>query len=343
MRVLVLGGTVFLGRHLVETALRRGHEVSLFHRGRHGADLFPEAEHLFGDRGGELGALAGRRWDAVIDTSAYVPRVVRRSVGVLRDAAEHYTFVSTVSVYRAVPGPLAEDAPLRTLDDPSTERVDGDTYGGLKVLCEQAVEAGFPGRVLRVRPGIIVGPHDPTERFTYWARRVARGGEVLAPGSGDQRVEFIDVRDLSEWVLRMVERRATGVFNTVGPKGKLTLWAWLEACRLATGSDTRLTWVEEEFLREAGVEPMEDLPFWYPEGDPEMAGAFHTDVGRALAEGLTFRPLAETVRDTVEWDRTLPDEVKGRVGLSPERERELLAAWHARAGGAVGAGSRRNR
>lgn len=326
----MLGGTVFLGRHLVEAALRRGHEVTLFHRGRHGADLFPEAEHLYGDRGGDLGALAGRRWNAVVDTSGYVPRIVRRSAELLRDAVEHYTFVSTVSVYRAVPGPQGEDTPLRALADPFAERVDGDTYGGLKVLCERVVEEVFPGRALRVRPGIIVGPHDPTGRFTYWARRVAEGGEVLAPGSGDQRVELIDVRDLVAWMLDTAERRAAGAYNAVGPKGKLTLWAWLEACRLATGSDARLAWVDEGFLLSSGVAPMEDLPFWYPEGDPQMIGAFHTDVSRALAEGLTFRPLAETVRDTVEWDRGLPEEVKGRVGLSRERERELLAAWHAR-------------
>ncbi|MBV9773648.1 MAG: NAD-dependent epimerase/dehydratase family protein [Gemmatimonadetes bacterium] len=330
MKLLVLGGTIFLGRHLVEAALARGHEVSLFHRGRHGAELFPEAEHLFGDRGGELGALAGRRWDVVVDTSAYVPRVARRSAELLRDAAEHYTFVSTVSVYGAVPGPVREDAPLRALADPTAETMDGGSYGALKALCERAVEECFPGRALVVRPGIIVGPHDPTERFTYWARRVARGGEVLAPGSGDQRVEVIDVRDLAEWMLRMAERRAAGVYNAVGPRGKLTFWAWLESCRLATESGARLTWVDEEFLREQGVEPMEDLPFWFPEGDPEMAGAFHTDAQRALAEGLTYRPLAETVRDTVEWDRGLPEEVKGRTGLSREREAALLAAWHAR-------------
>jgi len=329
MKLLVLGGTRFVGRHLVEAALARGHEVTLFHRGEHGAHLFPELERVRGDRERDLGALAGRRWDAVLDTSAYVPRVARIAAEALRDAAELYLFVSTVSVYdTGAPLPLREDSPLAVLEDPDTEEVDSDTYGGLKVLCERAVEAALPGRKLVVRPGLIVGPDDYTDRFPYWPRRVAEGGEVLAPGDPGRFWQFVDVRDLGAWMVGMVEAGRTGRFNVDGPRRAWTVGEVLATCREVSGSGAELTWVPEEFLLARGVEPWTELPFWFPEGDAALRGAYDVDVDRAVEAGLVFRPLAETVRDTLEWDRSRPEEEGGRkAGLSREREREVLDAW----------------
>jgi 2'-hydroxyisoflavone reductase len=329
MKLLVLGGTQFVGRHLVEAALARGHEVTLFHRGEHGAHLFPELERVRGDRERDLGALAGRSWDAVLDTSAYVPRVARIAAEALRDAAELYLFVSTVSVYdTGAPLPLREDSPLTGLDDPDTEEVNGDTYGGLKVLCERPVEEALPGRTLVVRPGLIVGPDDYTDRFPYWPRRVAEGGEVLAPGDPGRFWQFVDVRDLGAWMVRMVEAGRTGRFNVDGPRRAWTVGEVLATCREVSGSGAELTWVPEDFLLARGVEPWTELPFWFPEGDAALRGAYEVDVDRAVEAGLVFRPLGETVRDTLEWDRSRPEEERGRkAGLSREREREVLDAW----------------
>ena len=330
MKLLVLGGTQFVGRHLVEAALERGHEVTLFHRGEHGAHLFPEVERVRGDRERDLGALAGRRWDAVLDTSAYVPRVARISAEALRDAADLYLFVSTISVYApGAPLPLREDSPLAELEDPETEEVDGGTYGGLKVLCERAVEAAFPGRALVVRPGLIVGPDDYTDRFPYWPRRVAEGGEVLAPGDPGRFWQFVDVRDLGGWMVRMVEAGRTGRFNVDGPRRAWTVGEVLETCARVSGSGAELTWVPEEFLLEQGVEPWTGLPFWFPEDDPALRGAYDVAVDRAVEAGLAFRPLADTVRDTLEWDRARPAEERGKkAGIPRDREREVLDAWH---------------
>lgn len=329
MKLLVLGGTQFVGRHLVEAALARGHEVTLFHRGEHGAHLFPDVERVRGDRERDLGALGGRRWDAVLDTSAYVPRVARISAEALRDAAELYLFVSTISVYdTGAPLPLREDSPLTGLDDPDTEEVNGDTYGGLKVLCEREVEGALPGRTLVVRPGLIVGPDDYTDRFPYWPRRVAEGGEVLAPGDPDRFWQFVDVRDLGAWMVGMVEAGRTGRFNVDGPRRAWTMGEVLATCREVSGSGAELTWVPGEFLLAQGVEPWTELPFWFPEGDATLRGAYDVDVDRAIEAGLVFRPLAETVRDTLEWDRSRPEDERGRkAGLPREREREVLEAW----------------
>ena len=328
MKLLILGGTVFLGRHIAAAALARGHDVTLFTRGQHNPDLFPEAEKLRGDRAGDLGALAGRRWDAVIDTSGYIPRAVRRSAEALADAVEHYTFISSISVY-AHPWArgMDEGAPLATIDDPATEEVTGETYGALKALCERAAEAAMPGRVLVVRPGLIVGPHDPTDRFTYWPVRAARGGEMLAPGDPAQPVQLIDARDLAAWTLDMAERRATGTFNATGPEAPLSMEAMLEGCVAAAGSAATLTWVEEGFLLEQGAQPWGELPLWLPSEDATLHTA---DVSKAVAAGLRFRSLAETARDTLDWHATRPADEPLRAGLSAEREGELLAAWHAR-------------
>lgn len=329
MKLLILGGTRFVGRHLVGAALARGHDVSLFNRGQADPELFPEVEKLRGDRDGDLGALRGRRWDAVVDTSGYVPRVVRASAELLAGAVDHYTSISSVSVYSdlSIVG-ADENAPVGTLEDQSVEEVTGETYGPLKVLCERAVEATMPGRTLIIRPGLVAGPDDPTDRFTYWPHRVAQGGEVLAPGRPDRQVQFIDARDLGEWMVRMVEGRQTGVYNATGPDYVLSMGRLLDECKAAIGSDARFTWVDERFLLDAGVEPWIQLPLWVPE-DEEHRGLLSINVDKAIAAGLTFRPPADSIRDTLARDAGRPADREWLAGLRPEREREVLQAWHA--------------
>ena len=324
MDLLVLGGTRFLGLHLVEAALGRGHRVTLFNRGQSNPGLFSEVEELRGERGGDLSPLRGRTWDAVIDTSGYLPREVRRSAELLAGSVGHYTFVSSISVYESFgPTGLDEDASVLEPPDPEPEEMSWEHYGGLKVGCERAAEAAMPGRTLVVRPGMIVGPHDYTDRFPYWRRRVAEGGEVLAPGDPEQPVQLIDARDLAGWMLRMAEGGQTGVYNATGPEDRLTMRGMLEGIRAATGSDARFVWASEEFLLDAGVEPWEEMPLWVPKG---MAGILSVDVGQAVGDGLVFRPLGETVRGVPGPDEARP-EVEIGAGISREREEELLRAW----------------
>ncbi|HEU5318738.1 MAG TPA: NAD-dependent epimerase/dehydratase family protein [Chloroflexota bacterium] len=337
MRILILGGTRFLGRHLVDAALARGHEVTLFTRGQTNPDLYATLERIRGDRdpqkdgGAGLAQLEGRIWDAVFDTSGYVPRVVRAAAERLAGAATHYTFVSSISVYKdfARPG-IDEDYPVATLEDESVEEITGDTYGPLKALCEREVERTFPGRALNVRPGLIVGPHDPTDRFTNWPHRVAQGGEVLAPNGPDLPVQVIDARDLAAWIVTLAETRTTGTFNATGPDQPLGLGAVLDACRHVSQSDARVTWVDEAFLLERGVAYWQDVSAVLPEGDPKYAGMARVDVSKAVAAGLTFRPIEQTIRDTLDWDRSRPHDTPLKAGLTRERESELLREWHAR-------------
>ena len=330
MKLLILGGTVFLGRHLVEAALARGHEVALFNRGLHNRDLYPEVEKLRGDRDGGLDALRGRRWDAAVDTSGYVPRIVRASADLLSPAVERYAFVSSISVYRDMGTPgVDEGAPVGTLGDEATEAVDGETYGPLKALCERAAEGAMPGRVLAIRPGLIVGPHDPTDRFTYWPHRAGRGGAMLAPAPAERQVQIIDARDLAEWILRMLESGATGTYNATGPAEPLTFGEVLDTCIEAGGAGARPVWVDEAFLLEQGVGPWTELPLWVPQGDLAMGGFLAIDARRAIGNGLRFRPLAETVRDTLAWDATRPVDLVRAAGLDPEREAALLRMWRA--------------
>lgn len=328
MNLLILGGTVFLGQALVEAALARGHSLTLFNRGKANPDLFPGVEKLVGDRAVDLSALHGRRWDAAIDTCGYVPRVVRRSAGLLAEATGHYTFISSLSVYAdsSQPG-IDESGVVGKLADETIEEVTGETYGPLKAHCEQAVERAMPGRALVIRPGLIVGPHDPSDRFTYWPHRVAQGGEVLAPGRPERLVQFIDVRDLAEWIIQVVEVGATGVYNAAGLEPRPSMGSLLETCRSVSGSDAHFTWMSEQFLLERNVGAWMDMPLWIPESDPEYAGFFAFSSAKAIAAGLTFRPVRETIRATLEWDALRPAGHDWRAGLKPEREAELLQAW----------------
>lgn len=327
LRILILGGTGWLGPNQVRAAIARGHEVTLFNRGRRNPGMFPELETLIGDRDDDLEALAGREWDVAIDNSATIPRWVRQSTEVLGDSVGAYVFVSSVGVYLPYrTAPLAEDGPIGTIDDPATEEVDGETYGALKALSEDVAREAYPDTYQVVRPGYIVGPGDPTDRFTYWPVRMARGGNVLAPGTPSDPIQQIDVRDLAEFMIDLVEQRASGTFNAVGPVEPLTMGPFLETVREASGSDATLEWVDADFLEEHGVS---FLTYWAaPRGD--YMGMHRIDGSKAFAHGLDPRPLADTTRDTLEWFNSLDDERRSRLrGMRPEREAELLAAFEA--------------
>lgn len=348
MKLLILGGPRFIGRFLVQSALARGHRVTLFNRGRTEPDLFPDVEKLRGDRATDLGALERGTWDACIDTCGFLPRVVQRSAELLRDRVGHYTFVSSISVFASFSeAGMDEDAPVSTLTPEQWKQIDSidasdpmktplflELYGPLKTESERVVQQIFPNRSAITRPGLIVGPHDYMDRFPYWVARVAAGGEVLAPGRPERPVQVIDVRDLAEWMIRLAEGSVAGVFNTTGPDRPLTMGSLLETCREAAASDARFTWVDEAFLLERDVAPWEGLPMWVPERvSTEHVGILQVDVRRAVKSGLTFRPLLETARDTLAWERGR-GEHPWRAGIPRERERELLEAW--RSGAAVG-------
>lgn len=321
VRVLVLGGTVFLGRAVVETLLARGHEPTLFNRGRTGPTLFPGIDRLVGDRDGGLELLHGGTWDAVIDTSGYVPRVVRASAAVLEPRVGRYLFVSSISAYADLSRPgLVEDAPLAELGRQTEDR--DEAYGPLKALCERAVQDVFGERATIVRPGLIVGPWDPTGRFTYWPVRIAAGGDVLAPEPRDAPMQVIDVRDLADWMVRLVEEDRAGVFNATGPKQPLTFELLLEACRTVSGSNARLVWVASERLVEEGIREWSELPLWLT--DPTAQGVMQVDTSRARATGLRFRPLARTIADTLQWAAS--GEMPGAASwLDRDKERRLLS------------------
>jgi 2'-hydroxyisoflavone reductase len=313
MRILVLGGTRFLGRHLVEVALGRGHAVTIFHRGQTNRGLYPDVEELLGDRSDDLELLAGRRFDAVVDTSGMVPGVVRASAELLSDSA-HYAFVSTGNVYADFGhGPLREDDALATMEGPGED--DPQAYGPLKAACERAVLDVFGERALVARSGLLVGAHDPSGRFTYWPHRVARGGRVLAPGPPDRQVQFIDARDTASWLITRAERGVGGIYNVAGRQ--VTLNQVLRACVRVSGSNADIVWVDDEFLIAHEVGEFVELPLWI--AHPDWKDFMNADISRALAEGLTFRPLEDTIRDALENAET----VEG-VGLTPERESLLM-------------------
>jgi 2'-hydroxyisoflavone reductase len=341
MRLLILGGTKFVGRYLVETALSWGHEVTIFNRGLHEDQLSPDVERLRGMREGDLSALQGRQWDAAIDTNGYVPSIVRASTQLLADSIKHYTFISSISVYASFDQRgMDETAPVGTITVEQVQEAEqvvppkmgtvarayGPNYGPLKALCEQAAEAAMPGRVLNIRPGLIVGPHDYSDRFTYWPHRMAQGGEVLAPGWPGDLVQLIDVRDLAEWTIRMIEARQTGIYNATGPDQPATMQNMLEACKDASHNDAHLTWVDESFLLEAGAAPWSQIPLWLP-GD-EYIGHQTINCQKALGAGLTLRPLIQTARDTLEWSLQRPADTRWEAGLTREDESRFLQAWH---------------
>lgn len=327
MRILILGGTQFAGRHLAELALARGHELLLFNRGRTAPDIFPEVERITGDRAGDLAGLRGVQADAVADMCGYFPADVERSARLLAPNAGRYLFVSSRSVYadHSVPGANEESALAELPPAAPADEITGESYGPLKAACERAAAAAFPDRTLVLRPGLIVGPHDPSGRFTYWPQRVAGGGDVLAPAPPDQPIQVIDARDLAGFALDLLEAGAAGTFDVVTPDGMLTLGGVLEAC-LTAAPGARLVWADPDFLLERGVEPWTELPLWTP-GD-DMAGFQRSDVSRAVGAGLTYRPIAETVADTLSWAQAAePD--RG-AAMTREREDELLSAWAAR-------------
>jgi 2'-hydroxyisoflavone reductase len=339
MKLLILGGTMFLGRHLVDAALAQGHEITLFNRGINNADLYPEIEKLRGDRGGDLTVLRGRHWDAAIDTSGYLPSHVQASAGLLADAVQHYTYISSLSVYPEFSPPGVDEtttpprlteaqaatlSKIKNLTPALTEKL-RPLYGPLKTLCEQVAEDALPGRVLTVRPGLVVGPWDYHESFTTWVRRIAKGGEVLAPGRPGRPVQLIDARDLAEWIIRMVQVRQTADYNATGPDYSLTLQQLLKDCVASCGSDASLVWVDDQFLIDANATRTE-LPIWHH--NPRTHGLAAVNCGKALASGLTFRPLSDTIQDTLAWDNARPPNLKRHLGLHLDRELQLLQAWH---------------
>lgn len=326
MKLLVIGGTQFVGKHLVGQAIARGHEVTLLNRGNRPA---PEgvADVILGDRNSDLRLLEGRRWDAVIDNVAYFPRQVRELAQALGDSVDHYTLVSTVSVYADQDQPgLKEDSRVLQVDDPDIEEVTNETYGALKALCEKALVDIFGGTSLIVRPGLIVGPDDPTDRFTYWPARIARGGSFVAPVGPDMPAQWIDVRDLATWMLDATEARLEGTFNAVSEPGRFTIGDVVDASLAASGSAAHPVWVSEEFLLENEVGPFIEMPLWIP---GEGVNFWRIDGSRAMAAGLTARRASDTVAATLDWYR---ESQRGelRTGLSPDREAQLLAAWQAK-------------
>ena len=324
-RILVLGGTGFIGPHIVEAAQRRGLQVTLFNRGKTNPQLFPDVEKLHGDRNVDLAVLTGRHWDAVVDTSGYFPRQVRLALTATKGAIGQYVFISSVSVYKDLSKPLDETAPLATLSDPTIEKVTEESYGGLKALCEQAVQEGLPGRATIIRPGYIVGPRDSSDRFTYWPVRVSRGGEVLAPGTAADPIQVIDGRDLGDWVVTMVEGGHAGIYNATGPKARLTMGELLTMCKQVTRSDARFTWMSAAKLKEAKLD--ESMPIWVP---PAEIGMAQVSSQRAQAKGLIYRPVLTTLTDTLAWWNTLPPErqAKMRAGITAEKELEMLKLAH---------------
>ena len=324
MRILILGGTQFLGRHVVDAALGKGHDVTLFNRGQTRPELFPDVEKLRGDRDGDLGALAGRRFDAVVDTSGYIPRVVRATLAAL-DEIGHYTFVSSVSVYADLSSPADESAPLAQLTE-DTEDFRSEAYGALKALCEDVVRERYPDAFIP-RPGLIVGPWDPTGRFTYWPQRIADGGRVLAPAPADMPAQVIDARDLAEWIVAAGERKLAGTFNAIAPP--TTIGNVIATCERIAGSGAEIVWVDSEFLVEEDVGEWMELPLWL--NDPAYRSMLQTPVEHATDAGLRHRPLDDTVRDTLAWVRSGESPQEPPAGLDREKEQRVLDAWLSRA------------
>ena len=340
MKLLIIGGTRFLGRHLLTAALARDHEVTLFNRGNYSAE--PGVETIRGDRhnDGDLAKLKDGRWDVVVDTCGHLPRSVRATAEVLSGSVDIYVFISSQNAYASVSVPgVDETFPRATLSNEQLEQANaidtsgqpsyGALYGGLKALSEQAAEEAMPHRVLIVRPGLIVGPYDYTDRFTYWVARVARGGEVLAPGRPERFVQFIDARDLAEWIVGMAERKAAGIYNANRKPGQLTMQSVLEECKVASDSGASFTWASEDFLLREKVSAWSEMPLWLPEeAAPHLKGFMFINCDKAIAAGLSFRPLSETISETLKWYQTARSNEELKAGIDSEKEQALLRKWH---------------
>jgi 2'-hydroxyisoflavone reductase len=329
LRILVLGGTGFIGPHMVREALVRGHDVSLFNRGRTNDDLFPDLTTYLGDRNNKLDALEGQAWDAVIDNSGYVPRHVADSARLLAGAADQYLFISSISVYASFGVANEENSPLATMPDETVEEVTGETYGPMKALCEQRAREEFGAdRVTVLRPTYICGPGDHTDRYSYWPVRTMKGGEMLWPGSPSDPIQIVDVRDLATFTVDCLEKRVTGTYNTATPPGEFTMGDLLADCRAVTAADVAPVWVDTDFVREHELVAGRDLPIWSPP-DGEEGKVALTSGAAAYEKGLRIRPTRETARDTIRWWKTLPAERTAtlKAGLDPAQEARLLAEW----------------
>lgn len=342
MKILVLGGSRFLGRAFIDEAQKRGHEISIFNRGNQNEQL-SNVEILIGDRNGDLTALKDRKWDTVLDTCGFIPRSVRDSTQLLKNNVKHYTFISSISVYRDwIPAGVKEDYHLQTMSIEEADEITKDStgsyyehYGAFKVLCEQEAEKNMPGRVLNIRAGQLVGENDYTDRFPYWVHRVSKGGTVLAPGNPHRPIQYIDNRDMAQWILNTMEKQIVGNFNLTGPDHTVTMQEFLQCIKSVTGSDAEFVWADEGFLLNHGVAPWTDMPLWVPENYPlsplekePWKGAFSIDITKALDNGLKFRPLKETIKEIHEWERKRNlSENEWKAGISPEKEQKLLEAY----------------
>ncbi|NLP53135.1 SDR family oxidoreductase [Bacillus sp. RO1] len=343
MKILVIGGTRFLGRFIVEEALKQGHEVTMFNRGNH-LDLFPQVECIVGDRNKDLSLLEAGKWDVAIDTCGYTPKALAESTRILADKVEHYTFISSISVYKDwIPPNIKEDYPVQSLTEKEIEEIGYGTqeqinahYGALKAESERAAEKNMPNKVLHVRSGLLVGPHDYSDRFSYWVNRVAQGGEVLAPGRKEREIQYIDARDMALWILKMADEKITGTFNVTGPTPPATMEGYLSTCKQVSASDAEFIWADESFLLEQQVAPWTEMPLWIPEehplveGSDPWRGASSINIEKALEHRLEVRPLEETVRDVLDFESSRKDEER-KAGIHKEKEQNVLNAWKTRA------------
>ena len=342
MKILIIGGTKFLGRHLIAAAQARNHEITLFHRGKHTAEGIEKVQEIYGDRNTDLDKLDGGNWDAVIDTCGYLPQTVQASAESLKNSARQYVFVSSISAYADFTcADYDESAPLATLSDEQKAKADKidakgeitavvleDMYGALKALCECEAQKVFGDKTLIVRPGLIIGSFDTTDRFTYWVMRTANGGEVFTPGEPNRFVQFIDARDLAEWIVKMIGDGQNGIYNATGKPFETTMEKMLEEMKIVSRSDATFTWADEDFLERENVQAWSEMPFYMPESVKEAQGFLSANIDKALEKGLSFRPLSDTITDTLIWRKTKSDEMK--AGITAERESELLGKWRER-------------
>lgn len=326
MNILILGGTVFLGRHLVRSAQAGNHNVTLFNRGQRNPGIFPEVENLTGDRNGDLAPLKGRKFDAVIDTSGHLPGVVRKSTELLKDNADNYTFISSISAYKDFSSDgLKEGDPTMELAGDNDKEMTMENYGALKVLCENVNSEVFGDRALNIRPGLIVGEFDWSDRLTYWPHRINQGGKVLVPDTKDYKVQFIDVRDLADWIIKAAIEKRNGLYNATGPDKPLTFEKFINACVDVAENKPEPVWVSEKFIEDNEVQGWTELPMWVPASDQ---GINNVDISKAIKDGLTFRPLEDTLRETLKFDKSRGDDYELRAGLKKDREKELIEKWN---------------